>query len=192
MTRLTDLLSRCQQGDRSAFSELFLLYEGRIYRLAATILRDDRDAEDTLQDVFLRVFLHIKNYRGEASFETWLTSITVNVCRDRLRRRKIRQVVSLEWLRGHPEEVGPDLGEVVDERWKRQTLWALVDRLEEKYRLPVILVYGEDLPVEDAARVLRLPASTVYARLNTARKQLRAMQHHPALKGIRKLGKKEC
>lgn len=170
---LDELVHRCQRGELAAFTELFRHYETRIYRLAMTILRNERDAEDAVQDVFLRVFERIRDYRGESSFETWLTAIVVNVCRDRLRRQKVRRVLSLDRLRG---QIGSDdVAEVVADRLQRQTLWSLVDRLEEKYRLPVILHYHENLPCGEVARILGLRTSTVYSRLNTARLRLRVM-----------------
>lgn len=170
---LDELVHRCQRGELAAFTELFRHYETRIYRLAMTILRNERDAEDAVQDVFLRVFERIRGYRGESSFETWLTAIVVNVCRDRLRRQKVRRVLSLDRLRG--QAGGDDVAKVVADRLQRQTLWSLVDRLEEKYRLPVILHYHENLSCGEVARVLGLRTSTVYSRLNTARLRLRVM-----------------
>jgi RNA polymerase sigma-70 factor (ECF subfamily) len=173
MTDLGKLVRRCQQGELAAFTELFHAYQGRVYRLAVTILRDERDAEDALQDVFERVFERIKDYRWQSAFSTWLTAIVVNRCRDKLRRRKVRRALSLDRLRGRANDV--NLAETVARRQRRQTLWALVDRLDDKHRLPVILHYHEGLPCEEVARALGLRTSTVYSRLNTARVRLRAM-----------------
>jgi RNA polymerase sigma-70 factor (ECF subfamily) len=136
-----------------------------------------------VQDVFVRVFERIQDYRGEAAFSTWLTAITVNHCRDKLRRRKLRRVFSLDRLRGLAG--GEDLTKVVARRQQRQTLWALVDRLDDKYRLPVILHYHEGLPCNEVGRVLGLRTGTVYSRLNYARVRLRAMlQEQQDLSGL--------
>ena len=182
MPDLEELVSRCRQGELAAFTELFCRYEARIYRLALTILRHERDAEDAVQDACLRVFERIKRYRGESSFETWLTAVVVNVCRDRLRRRRVRQALPLDWLRG--QAVEDDVAQAVAERLQRQTLWSLVDRLQDKYRLPVILHYHEGLPCGEVAQVLGLRVTTVYARLNTARVQLRAMLREDLQRGL--------
>lgn len=173
MYEVDPLVERCQQGELAAFTELFRSYETQVYRLALTILRDEQSAEDVVQDVFLRIFERIKEYRADASFKTWLTAVVVNLCRDRLRRQKVRQALSLEWLRGRGS--GVDMADVVAELQQRQTLWTWVNRLDEKYRLPVILHYHEGLPCGEVAQILKLPVSTVYARLNTARLQIRAM-----------------
>jgi RNA polymerase sigma-70 factor (ECF subfamily) len=136
-------------------------------------LRNEQDARDAVQDTFLRVFERIKRYEGRSSFSTWLTSVVVNICRDRLRRRRVRQALSLEWLRDTSN--GYSVSDDVDSRMHRQALWSYVDRLEEKYRLPVILHYFAELPCEEVAQVLNTRTSTVYSRLNTARIRIREM-----------------
>jgi RNA polymerase sigma-70 factor (ECF subfamily) len=173
MSELDKLVQDCQQGELAAFASLFRRHEARIYRLAMAILHDERDAEDAVQDACLRVFERIKRYRAESSFETWLTAVVVNVCRDRLRRRQVRHALPLDQC--HERADSGDLAETVAGRLRRQTLWSVVDRLQEKYRLPVILHYHEGLSCSEVAEVLALRTTTVYSRLNTARVQLRAM-----------------
>ncbi len=168
-----ELVARCQRGELAAFTELFQLYETQIYHLAWTILRNEQDARDAVQDTFLRVFERIKRYEGRSSFSTWLTSVVVNICRDRLRRRKVRQALSLEWLRDRSS--GYSVSDDVESRMHRQALWSYLDRLDEKYRLPVILHYFAELPCEDVAQILNTRTSTVYSRLNTARIRIREM-----------------
>jgi RNA polymerase sigma-70 factor (ECF subfamily) len=182
MSDLDDIIQRCTQGELAAFTELFNLYQARVYRLSVTILRNEQDAEDVVQDVFVRLFERIRDYRGESAFNTWLTAVVVNRCRDRLRRRKVRQALSLSRLRGRAS--ADSVTELVAQRQRRQTLWTLVDRLEDKYRLPVILHYHEELPCAQVAEALDLRISTVYSRLNTARIRLREMlQQHSRLDG---------
>jgi RNA polymerase sigma-70 factor (ECF subfamily) len=168
-----ELVNRCQQGELAAFTELFGRFETQVYHLALTILRNEYDARDAVQDTFLRVFERIKRYEGRASFNTWLTSVVVNICRDRLRRRKVRQALSLEWLRDTSN--GYSVMDEVDSRMHRQALWAYVDRLEDKYRLPLILHYFAEMPCEEVAQVLNTRTSTIYSRLNTARIRIREM-----------------
>ncbi len=140
MPDLDELVRRCQAGELAAFTELFRRYEGRAYRLARTILNHEHDAEDAVQDAFLRVFERIDRFRGDASFDTWFTAIVFNVCRDRLRRRRVRRALPLEWLRGRLRD-GDDLVEQ-GSRSERQALWGLVQRLDDKYRLPVSTIYA--------------------------------------------------
>lgn len=175
MSELDELVRRCQAGELAAFTVLFRRYEARVYRLALAIVRDERDAEDAVQDAFLRAFERIKRFRGDASFDTWFTAVVVNVCRDRLRRRRVRQALPLEWLRGKLRS-SDDVVETVSRRLERQALSALVDRLDDAHRLPVILHYYEGLPCADVARILGVRLTTVYTRLNTARIRLREMR----------------
>ncbi|MCA9934957.1 MAG: RNA polymerase sigma factor [Ardenticatenaceae bacterium] len=172
MSDIDSLVERCQRGELAAFTDLFRLYESQAYRLAVTILHDEQDAEDAVQDVFLRVFERVKDYRGQSTFKTWFTSIVVNTCRDKLRRRKVRRALSLDWIRGKAS--AHDVPGEVDQRQQQEQLWQMVNSLDEKYRLPIILHYVERLPCQEVAQILEIPTSTVYSRLNTAREKLRA------------------
>ncbi|MCP5098803.1 MAG: RNA polymerase sigma factor [Chloroflexi bacterium] len=173
MSQLDNLVQRCQLGELAAFSELFHHVEARVYRLAMTILQNEQDAEDAVQDVYLRIFERIKSYSGEAAFMTWLTTIVVNICRDKLRRHKVRRALSLDWLRNRAS--GYDLVEDVAQRQQQRQLWTLVNQLDEKHRFPVILHYHERIPCDEVATILKIRTSTVYSRLNTARHRLRVM-----------------
>jgi RNA polymerase sigma-70 factor (ECF subfamily) len=185
-----ELVQRCRHGELAAFTELFHAYQARVYRLAVTVLRDEREAEDVVQDVFVRVFERIGDYRGDSAFTTWLTAIVVNRCRDHLRRRKLRQVLPLDRLRARVSE--DDLSELVARRRQRQRLWALVDTLDDKYRLPVVLHYQEGLSCGEVASVLNLPVSTVYSRLNAARVQLREILSKQAEMDGKEIGNGVC
>jgi RNA polymerase sigma-70 factor (ECF subfamily) len=173
MSDVDQLVQRCKQGELAAFTRLFRDHEARLYRLAVTILGNERDAEGALQDAYIRIFERIKGFRGKSSLETWMTAIMVNVCRDRLRRQRVRRALPLDWLRRRAE--GGDVARDVGARMQRQTLWSLVDRLDDKHRLPVILHYHQGWSCGEVADILAVRTSTVYSRLNTARVQLRTM-----------------
>ena len=176
------LVWRCRQGDEAAFAELFRSQQARVYSLAMAILRDPHDAEDAVQDTFVRVFDRLARFRGESSFRTWLTAITVNVCRDRLRARKLRRALSLDAVRGRSGQ--SDVADVVAGRQQRRALWLLVDRLEDTLRLPVILYYHERLTCDEIAFILGLRLNTVYSRLFTARERLRGILEAQDVQGI--------
>jgi RNA polymerase sigma-70 factor (ECF subfamily) len=173
------LVRRCQEGELEAFSTLFNEYQNHVYDLARTILRDRTAAEDAVQDTFLAIFQKIEGFKGDAAFETWLTAVTVNECRMRLRKRKIRQVLSLEQLSPgklfRSEGKRKDLSDVVHRRQERQTLWEMVDRLQERLRLPLILRYRYALPCADIAQILDKKRSTIYQQLNEGRRELEKM-----------------
>jgi RNA polymerase sigma-70 factor (ECF subfamily) len=168
------LLQRSQSGENAAIQALVETYQSDVLRLARSILDDPNDAEEAMQEAFVTAFNALDSYRGEASFKTWLFSITINVCRRRLRKRKaqerlMRAVQMLFWVGAgpaHPEEV-------VIRREARTKLRDAIDALDEKHRLPILLYYNQDLPVAEIAQVLNLPVGTVLSRLYTARERLR-------------------
>jgi RNA polymerase sigma-70 factor (ECF subfamily) len=179
MQDIQSLVHRCQQGQLDAFSTLFSHYQNRVYDLACTIMRDDKVAEDVVQDTFLTVFQKIDSYKGESRFDTWLTAVAVNHCRMRLRKRKIRQTLSLEQLTAgrlfRLAGRGDDVSEIVHQRQRRQTLWDMADQLSDRLRLPMIFRYRYALSCGDIAVVLDRRKSTIYKQLNEGRRQLEKM-----------------
>jgi RNA polymerase sigma-70 factor (ECF subfamily) len=173
------VVRRCQEGQLEAFSTLFNHYQDHVYDLARVILCDGAAAEDAVQDTFLAVFQKIEGFKGDAAFETWLTAVTVNQCRMRLRKRKIRGAISLEQLSpGRLFRSGgkrKDLSDVVHQRRQRQTLWEMVERLNDRLRLPLILRYRYALPCTDIALILDKRKSTIYQQLNEGRRELEKM-----------------
>ncbi len=180
MPDLSRLIARCQQGDFDALADLFDLYQDRLFDVAWSILREREAAKDAVQETFLSVFQKIKGFRAEAAFDTWLIAILVNECRGRLRRQKLRRVLSLESL--HPERLfAPGQTEqnpahIVGERMQRQSLWQLVNQLDDRLRLPILMRYRYGMASEEIAAALGLAVSTVYEQLSQGRKQLRQMR----------------
>lgn len=179
MSNIQEVVRRCQEGQLDAFATLFSDYQNYVHDLACTVLRDRADAEDVVQDTFLAVFQHIADYRGNSTFKTWLTAVTVNQCRLRLRWRRSRLVFSLEQL--SPSKLfrsasrGEDLSDVVQRRQQQQTLWQMIDDLPERLRLPMILRYRYALPCADIATVLNKRKSTIYQDLKEGRRELEKM-----------------
>ena len=189
------VVRRCQEGQLDAFTTLFSHYQDRVYDLACAILRDEPAAEDAVQDTFLAIFQKIDGYKGDSTFETWLTAVAVNQCRMRLRKRKIRQAISLEGLTsGRLFRSGgknDDLSEIVYKRRQRQILWEMVDQLNDRLRLPLILCYRYALSCADIAVILDKRKSTIYQQLNEGRRSLEQLARQPetgsnpaTLKGI--------
>lgn len=174
-----ELVRRCQQGDLRAFADLVEQYQDRLFDLAWTILQEREAAKDAVQETFLTVFQKIEGFRGEAALETWLVAITVNQCRSRLRRQKARRLLSLEGLSPRlfrAGKQGADPVAIVDQQMQRQALWQLVNRLDDRLRLPILLHYRYGLSGDEIASVLSVTKSTVYERLSQGRQRLRQMQ----------------
>ena len=174
------LITRCLQGDLHAFADLFDHYQDRLFDLAWSILREREAAKDAVQETFLRVFQKIEGFRAEAAFETWLIAILVNECRGRLRRQKVRRALSLESLRPErlsaPGQAEQNPAHIVGERMQRQSLWQLVNQLDDRLRLPILMRYRYGMAGDEIAAALGLATSTVYEQLSQGRKQLRQMR----------------
>lgn len=154
-------------------------YYPYIRRLAFSILDDPHDAEDAAQESFVAAHRSLLGFRDEADPKTWLTAIAVNVCRGRLRKRKVRHTLmaalqSLHLIR-HSTST-PEQSAIQNE--VDQSIWKAVDTLDEKHRIPVILRYVHELNVPEIARILHLRQGTVHSRLHYARRKLHSQLGH--------------
>ncbi|MGI6778698.1 MAG: RNA polymerase sigma factor [Acetivibrionales bacterium] len=102
-----DLLKKSKSGDIEAFERLIEGYQTRVFNIAYRMIRNHDDAADLAQEVFIKVYRYIKNFKEESSFSTWIFRITKNVCLDELRKRKNKHIISLD------EEIKLNDGEVV-------------------------------------------------------------------------------
>jgi RNA polymerase sigma-70 factor, ECF subfamily len=168
--------------DETAFEALMRRYNGRLFRVARAILKDDRDAEDALQEAYLDAFRHMASFKGDAQLGTWLTRIVVNQALMRLRRQKRERVV----LPFRSREGGPDEAEVqVADRTTesapdgllraemRRLIERRIDELPLAFRSVFVMREVEDMSVEETAESLSIPATTVRTRLFRARALLR-------------------
>jgi RNA polymerase sigma-70 factor (ECF subfamily) len=168
----SDLIRLCKQGDLSAFEAIVLKYQDRIHNLCRYMLQDSRDAEDAAQDVFLKVFRSLKDFRPKASLYTWIYRIAVTTCLD-YRRKSRREVFRHEPL---TEDLPAD-GQVPEQRYESGEIAGLIQRalqkLPEKLRAAIVLREIEELSYEEIAEVLHTSAGTVKSRISRARDKLR-------------------
>jgi RNA polymerase sigma-70 factor (ECF subfamily) len=167
-------LEQCREGDTVAIEKMVHTYQKDVYRLALSILDDPSEAEDGTQETFLAVLRALDSFREDAAFKTWLFSITINVCRSRLQRRKslgrLQQILqSLFQL--HGEQIHPE-NKAIDNESDAE-LWHAIRTLDDRHRIPIVLRYYHDLPIADIATMLNVPAGTIHSRLNHAREKLR-------------------
>lgn len=168
-------------GDRDAFAVIMTRHNQRLFRAARAVVRDDAEAEDVLQEAWLRAYRALDGFRGEAALSTWLTRIVLNEARGRLRRR--RPLVGLDQIERaqdaggqvipFPNSLGPDAEADVARGQMRRLLEQAVDELPEAFRVVFILRAVEELSIEEAAAVLALKPETVKTRLHRARRLLR-------------------
>jgi RNA polymerase sigma-70 factor (ECF subfamily) len=177
------LAQLAKNGDRHAFRQLVDLYQQKIYHLAYRMLGNIQEAEDVVQDTFLRVYTNLGKYDPAQKFSTWIYRIGTNLCIDLLRKRKRKQKISLdanlydsESTDGYAvlpsdENEQPDHRLVLSET-KRQVQEA-VDSLPEQYKSIVILRYLHDMSLQEISEVLDMPVTTIKTRLHRGREYLR-------------------
>jgi RNA polymerase sigma-70 factor (ECF subfamily) len=164
------------RGEATDIESLVASYSAYVSRLAWSILGETGEVDDAVQETFLAAFRSLKRYRGESSPKTWLTSIAVNVCRGRLRKRTMRQTLqnALEALHiVTPHEASPEQEALQNEAGRK--LWHAVDSLDEKHRLVVALRYVHELSISEIAAALDVNEGTVHSRLHYARRKLHAL-----------------
>ena len=177
-------IERLKARDEQAFNEFVTQYQHRLFSFVLRSLGNPQDAEDLVQEVFVKVFKAIDQFRGEAKLSTWVYQITINVCRNRadyLRRRATnRQEVfdDLTERRSGGRHV-PSLSSIPrpDEAIEGMQIERLIQRtiheMDEDFRYPLLLRDVEDLTYDEIAQVTGLPLNTVRSRIHRARQQLR-------------------
>jgi len=157
----TKLIKKAVKKEPDAFTELFQQLMPDMYRVALAILMNDEDAADAIGDTILACWEKIGNLKRPEYFKTWLTKIVINKSNDILRKRRHYT---------YPERI-PEQSK--EDHYNLELKEAL-SRLDEKYRLPVILYYFEGYNAKEIAKILDVPESTVHTRLQRARKKLRS------------------
>ena len=166
------LIERCRMGDSSAIENFVHTYQQDVCRLALSILDDPEEAEDATQEALLSALRSLVSFHGASSLKTWLFSIAVNVCRNRLQRQKRHE--RLIRILGEVLRIGsaPSAEENAIQNQSNEALWSVIHDMDEKHRIPIVLRYYHDLSVAEIADILHIPEGTVHSRLNHARKQL--------------------
>ncbi|HWC97437.1 MAG TPA: sigma-70 family RNA polymerase sigma factor [Candidatus Sulfopaludibacter sp.] len=175
------LVGQAREGDTRAFGELVRRYENKIFRLAQHITQNREDAEDVLQETFMKAYEHLDQFKGDSKFYTWIVRIAVNQALMKLRRRKTDKSVSLDetidtgedtivreiaaWEENPEQQFSrEELGEVLD---------TAIESLEPLYRSVFVLRDIEEMSTEETAEALNLSVPAVKSRLLRARLQLR-------------------
>lgn len=166
-----EVVARVRAGDGALFELIMRRHNQRLYRVARSILRDEAEAEDVLQEAYVRAFTHLDQFEGRARFSTWLTRIAVHEALHRYNRK--RRFTDLDDVVDGLEspEAGPDKRAYHAEL--RQILEASIDRVRDVYRTVFVLRDVEGLSTADTAACLSIPEETVKTRLHRARQQLR-------------------
>ncbi len=176
-----ELVESAKQGDPDAFPQLVKKYSRRILRVGRNITNNDEDAEDVLQETFLKAYTHLDGFQGNSKFYTWLVRIAMNEALMKLRKRKGDKVVSLdEQLDTGEDTVTREIAVWEgnpEDRYSQEEIREILDKtvasLPEAFRTVFMLRDVEELSTEETAGVLNLSIPAVKSRLLRARLQLR-------------------
>lgn len=175
------LVERARGGDDAAFEGLVEQYKRKIYRLARNITQNDEDAEDVLQDAFLKAYTNLDKFHGDSKFYTWIVRIAVNEALMKLRKRRGHTIVSLdEEIELGEESVTREIAvwdgnpeQTYSQEELRKLLDEAIQSLKPTFRSVFQLRDVEELSTEETAEALELSVPAVKSRLLRARLQLR-------------------
>jgi len=165
----SDVLEASRRGDQEALRLLFETHKDRVYSLALRFTGDGTAAWDLTQEVFIKVFSKLGEFRNQAKFETWLYRIVLNACIDQQRRNKRFIPLEKPGVYNTMSESQPQEKSYI-RRQVTEAVQAAVARLSPKVKAPILLRYVEGLSYEEIAEVLGCRAGTVAARLNRGHK----------------------
>jgi len=172
MKATEDLLAACQSGDSEALQLLFEKHQRRVYSIALNFFGGDGEtAKDATQQVFLKLFVKIGQFRNDSEFTTWLYRIVVNTCIDEQRKQK-RFFPLAELIGMREPRVKKTQEEKIERRELSDEVQSAVADLKPKLRLPILLKYVEGLSYDEIANVLEISSGTVASRLNRGHKAL--------------------
>jgi RNA polymerase sigma factor (sigma-70 family) len=174
------LLSEARSGNRQAFGELFLRHSGMLRRKIFQIVRHQEDAEDVLQETFLKAYQHLQAFRGACSFSTWLVAIGTNMSLMLLRRRKAFRKYSCDVVTEDGEALVMEFRDPAPDPEQRymmletsQKVNNAVRRLSPQVRNLMEMYYKSELRLKDAAKILGVSEATSKSRILRARRMLR-------------------
>lgn len=166
------VIEACQQGDREAFRILFEAYKDKIFSIAVYSVGGDQSvAEDVTQQIFLKLFSVIGQFRGDSEFTTWLYRLVVNQCLDERRKRKRLLPLGESGEMTRPSRKEAQEKEY-DQRELAEAVRQAIGELKPKFRLPVLLKYIDGLSYEEIATAMGCSKGTVASRLNRAHSEL--------------------
>ena len=200
-----ELVEGARRKDREAVRSIIKQHNRRLYRLARSIVRDDSEAEDVLQEAYLRAFTSLDSFRGEAQFGTWIGRIVINEALGSRRRRRpsIDIDVDQRMIFRPDAEIIPfpaanpelDPEKTMAQREMRMLLEGAIDRLPETFRQVLVARLIEGMSVQETADLFAIPPQTVKTRLHRARGLLkREMEKHigPVIGGAFPFAGRRC
>ena len=169
------LISECIAGNEDAIEMLVRQYETPLFRLALSIVGDQAEANEIMQETFISALRSLPSYQEKQSLKAWLYTIALNHSRNHLRKRKIlerlRTTLTAIFQVGAQRQVSPE--ESVMQSEKEAQVWRSLNQLDERHRMVVVLRYFHELSIAEISEILSVNEGTIHSRLHRAREKLR-------------------
>ncbi|MHB1050468.1 MAG: RNA polymerase sigma factor [Bacteroidota bacterium] len=151
-----ELIREFNRGNDQAFNQLVLRYQEKVYWIVRRMISDHDEANDLTQNIFIKAYHSLYSFKGNSTFYTWLYRIAVNLTLNEIRRKKIRQIFSLE--REEPLQIASKDDQPLEQLEKSEQKMIIrqaIDRLPEKQKLVFVLRYYEELPYDEISKILK-------------------------------------
>lgn len=175
-----DLIEQFQKGSEYAYEQIVIRYKDKLLNFAYRYLGNIDDAEDVVQETFLKLYIHKNLYRRIARFSTWLYTITLNLVKNELNHRNRRKIFSINEMKYENEEyeisdenIGPE--EITDNIIRDELIQRAINSLSSKFKEVVILKDVQELSYEEISKIINVNLGTIKSRLNRARLKLQIL-----------------
>lgn len=177
------IVEKAAKGDMKAFEALVTAYEKKLYNVAYRLVSDREEALDIVQDVFLKVYQALPDFRGDSQFSTWVYRVCVNTCLDYLRKDRKATVYSLDApmdfgdseVQRQVEDTATSIEDAVEFKSTGEEILNIVKDLDPHYRAPLILCDVHDYSYKEISEILGISLGTVKSRIHRARNLVRKL-----------------
>jgi len=163
-----ELIQKFQKGDQEAFDEIVRRHLPNVMGFFINITRDEMAAEDLAQDVFYKLYKHLKRFRFESAFTSYLYRININTANSWITRNKWRNLLHLDQAPEYGEEDNR-----LEQEWTKEELWAAIKRLPRKQRTVVMMRVAQEMPYREIARITGMSEGTAKVNFHHALKKLK-------------------
>ena len=174
------LISECIAGNEAAIEMFVRQHETGVFRLALSIVGDQAEANEITQETFIAALRALPSYEEKKSLKAWLYTIALNQSRSHLRKRKtlerLRTTLNSIFRVETQRQMLPEESAIQND--KEAELWTALNKLDEPFRMVVVLRYFHELPISEISEILSVNEGTIHSRLHTARERLRNALNH--------------
>lgn len=176
-----ELIQSAQRGNAIAFEQLIAEHQKRIFSIAYRIAGNQEDAADMAQEVLVKIFRNLKNFRGDSKFSTWLYRVATTTCLDEQKKQRRHSAYSLDeeletedgGLATELKDTGPTPEEFAERKAMQQAIRMAIGKLKDEHKKVILLREVQGLSYEEIAKILKCSEGTVKSRINRARESLK-------------------